>query len=1153
MDPISERLAKLSPEKLALLMERLREKESGRPPASAIPRRSGSGPCPPSFAQQRLWFIDQLEAGTWAYNVLSVTRFEGELDVRAMQRALDAVVERHEALRTVFAVQDGAPVQVVLPELRVPLETESLEHLSDAGRDAELKRRVNLEPRRPLDLAAGPLLRASLLRLAPESHVLLLTLHHIISDGWSRGVMVREISALYTAFVKGEEPRLPELPIQYPDYTVWQREWLQGENLHRQLDYWTGKLRGAAPALELPTDRPRPPLQAFEGALHRFRIPGPLADALRGLARREEATLFMVLLAAFKVLLRRYSGQTDVVVGSPVANRGRVETEGLVGFFANTLALRTDLSGDPTFREVVRRVRETALGAYAHEELPFERLVEALQPARDLSRSPVFQVMFLLDNTPVKKLRLPELSLEPVEVDTGISSFDLTLMMEEKADGLAGGLEYATALFDEDTVARMARGYLSLLEGAAADPDLPVGRLPLLPPEERLRVTVEFNRTDAAFPEPSPVYRRFEARARSTPDAPAVVWEGGEITYGELDARAGRLASRLRARGVGPETRVGVLAERSPEMVVAVLAVLKAGGAYVPLDPEYPAERLRLMAGDAGLHLVLAQRGAADRPGGEPGAPVVVLEEALAGAPSGAEAAPVPEVGPGSAAYVIYTSGSTGTPKGVVVEHRSLANYVEAATRAYGITAGDRVLQFASLSFDISVEEIFPTLCAGAALVLRAPGGVGSVDAFLEEVGGRGVTVMSLPTAFWHEVTLRLESGEVAVPPRLRLVILGGERAQADRLAAWRSRVPATVRLVNTYGPTETTVIATLHDLTPPGDDRVPIGAPVANLRAYVLDGAMEPLPVGVPGELYVGGEGVARGYLGRPGPTAERFVPDPFGDRAGGRLYRTGDRVRWHLDGTLDFLGRVDAQVKIRGYRVEPGEVEAVLRTHPRVEQAAVVACETAGAPARLLGYFTRRPGAEPEEEGPAAVEELRGFLAARLPAYLVPAAFVELEEWPLTPGGKVDLRALPAPEEEAQAPEEREPTPLERVLARIWAEALRTERVGIDRNLFDLGAHSLLVTRVLSQVKSLCGVEVPVRAFFLRPTVAGMAAELLRAAPRPAQVERIAELTLHVAELSDAQVRSMAESHESPARQGSAAAEPPEPQPSPDAPTVR
>ena len=1125
MEPLSDRLAKLPPEKISLLMERLRARGAAAPlpAAAAIPRRAGDGPVPASFAQQRLWFVDRLEAGTWAYNVLSATRFDGDLDVGAMRRALDAVVERHEALRTVFAEREGAPVQVVVPGIRVPLEVEDLSALLPEEREAELGRRVNREPRRPFDLAGGPLLRSSLLRLAPDRHVLLLTLHHIVSDGWSRGILVREISALYAGFVRGEEPALPPLPVQYPDYAAWQREWLRGAELERQLGYWASKLRGAPPALELPADRPRPPVQSYEGGLHRFRISGVVAVALRRLARDEGATPFMVLLAAFKTLLLRLTGESDLVVGTPVANRGRVETEGVVGFFANTLALRTGLGGDPSFREALGRVRGTALEAYAHEELPFERLVEALRPPRDLSRSPVFQVMFLLDNTPVKTLRLPGVSLVPVQVDTGISSFDLTLMMEEKEDGLAAGLEYAAALFDPDTAARMADCWLSLLEGIAADPDRPLGSLPLLPAAERLRLAVKLNRTMADFPEIAPVHRMVEAQVRRTPDAPAVVSAAGTLTYAELQGRAAAVARALRARGAGPETRVGLLAGRSAEAVAGMLGILGAGAAYVPLDPEYPAERLRFMAGDAGVSLVLATREAAEAAGAGWDAPLLLLDDAAAGPPPGAGDEAPADVDMACAAYAIYTSGSTGTPKGVVVEHRSLAGYVAAARRSYGLAPGDRVLHSAPLGFDLSVEEVFPTLCAGAALVVRAPGAPGSADAFLDEAAAAGVTVVSFPTALWHDVTLRMEAG-ARLPASLRLAVLGGELAQPDRVAAWRAHAPAGVRLVNTYGPTEATVIATLHELSAADGGRVPIGAPVANATAHVLDAGGEPAPVGVPGELYVGGAGVARGYLGRPAETAARFVPDPFAAEPGARLYRTGDRVRRHRDGTLDFLGRSDGQLKLRGFRVEPGETEAALRADPRVERAAVLAREAPGG-SRLVAYFTPAPGVE-EAERPLA-GALRAALAERLPAYMLPSAWVRVESWPLTPGGKTDVRALPDPADAAEpAALERVPTALEAVLSGAWAEALEVEWVPLERSLFELGAHSLLVTRVLGRMRGLFGVEVPVRALFLRPTVAAMAEELLRAAPDPAGVERTAALVLQVAELSDEQVRAVAAS---------------------------
>ncbi|HEV2148772.1 MAG TPA: amino acid adenylation domain-containing protein [Longimicrobiaceae bacterium] len=1125
MSDLSSRISELSPEKLALLMQRMK---AARPAAAAssIPRRERpADPSPPSFAQQRLWLIDQLEPGGFAYNVLAVLRFDGELDVGALQHAVDELVRRHEALRTVFRLEGDRPVQVIAPELRIDLPVEELDGVPDP--EAATRERAGEEARRPFDLAEGPLLRTRLLRFGPGSHVLLATMHHIVSDGWSRGVMIRELSALYDAALRGEPASLPELPIQYADFAAWQRERLEGPSAAAQVEYWRKHLEGAPAALELPTDSPRPPVQTFPGARFRFTVPGPTADGLRALAQREQATVFMVLLAAFKVLLQRYSGQEDIVVGSPVANRNRVETEGLIGFFANTLALRTRLADDPSFLALLRRVRETVLGAFEHQEVPFEKVVEAVKPERDPSRLPVFQVMFLVDNTPLEPQHLKGVRLQPVGMDAGISSFDLTLEMEDAGGGLHGVIEYNTDLFREATIRRMAACYRTLLESVHADPSIPLSGLRIVSEEERTLQLAAWNPPTGAAPAEEPVHELFAAQARRTPGAPAVVAqdEEGEVaatlTYAELNSRANRLAHLLRRRGVGAETRVAVCLDRSPEMLVAILGVLKAGGAYVPLDPGHPAERYRFVLADSGAVLAVT-RTALEAPLRDL-VPTVCLDGGDSPLAGESDGDPAPAVHPESAAYVIYTSGSTGTPKGVLVEHRALASYTRAAAARYGIGAADRVLQFSSLTFDASVEEIFPTLTRGAALVLRTEGMAGTDTVFLELCRAREVTVASLPTAFWHELAAAPADRHAALPPSLRLVILGGERVIPERLARWHDRVGGAVALLNTYGPTEATVVATAADLTAPGAPDGPqgeasIGTPLDNARAYVLDPRGELLPASVPGELYVGGAGLARGYLGRPELTAERFLPDPFGAEPGARMYRTGDLARWRDGGELEFAGRVDDQVKIRGFRVETGEVEAVLAACPRVRQAAVVAREDAPGARRLVAYVVPADAGAPPE-----ARELHAWLRERLPEYMVPSAFVALDAVPLTPAGKLDRRALPAPERDHASVGGAFVAPrnaVEEVLAGVWQEVLGLERVGVHDSLFDLGGHSLSATRVVAQVREIFQVQFPVRVLFESPTIARMAELLLEDPARRSGVERVATLVLELSSLSDEEV---------------------------------
>jgi natural product biosynthesis luciferase-like monooxygenase protein/amino acid adenylation domain-containing protein/FkbM family methyltransferase len=1079
MDALSDRLARLSPEQLAALMQRVRGQDAAARPAG-IPPRAGTGPAPLSFAQQRLWFVQQLDPANVAYNMVAAVRVEGALDRGALARALDAVVERHDALRTVVTLRDGEPVQQVVPGMRVELETEELPETDPAAWDAEAERRARAEAERPFDLAAGPLMRALLLRLAPERHVLVLTLHHVISDGWSRGVIVREISVAYTAFAAGQAPVLPPLPVQYADYAEWQRERMRGEALAEQLAYWTEKLAGAPPALVLPTDHPRPAVQSFAGRTHRFRVSRETADALRALAREEDATLFMVLLAAFKALLARYTGQADLVVGTPAANRGRTELEGLVGFFANTLALRTDLAGDPTFREALRRVRDTALGAYAHEEMPFERLVEALHPERSLARNLVFQVMFLLDEAPLRPFHLPGVELAPLEVDPGTSMFDLTLGLESADDGLAGRLEYATALFDADTAARMAEHLGVLLDAAAAAPDTPLSALPLMAEAERAAIG-QWNATDRAWPAGPRVHDLFAAQAERTPDAPALVHRGETLSYAELDARANRLAHHLRRLGAGVETRVGVCLDRTPDLIVSLLAVLKAGGAYVPLDPAYPRERLGWMMEDADVRLVLTTAELAARlPDTAEPIPVDILRDAL-----DAESADAPESGAGAEnlSHVIFTSGSTGRPKGVMIRHASVVTLLQWMRETMADEERESVLASTAVSFDVSVAEIFGTLCWGGKLVL--------VDNALElpAVADQQIRYASMvPTA----AAELLRAG--AIPPSVRTFNLAGEALPNDLAQALYAL--GTVRTVrNVYGPTEDTTYSTCS-LVQRGADRVLIGRPLANTRTYVLDERLQPAPVGVPGELYLAGDGVARGYAAQPALTAERFLPDPFGP-VGARMYRVMDRARWTAGGELEYLGRTDFQVKVRGFRIEPGEVETALRSHPSIRHAVAVVREDAPGDRRLVAYLVAGEGAE--VPSPA---ELRAHLKARLPEYMVPSAFVALEELPLTSSGKVDRRALPAPEGSAGAgaPYVAPRTEDEERLARLFAEALGTERVGIHDDFFAVGGHSLLAMRVVTRLREALGVELPVRALFESPTVAELAprvAALRHAAP--------------------------------------------------------
>ncbi|MGZ3457554.1 MAG: amino acid adenylation domain-containing protein, partial [Archangium sp.] len=901
-------------------------------------------------------------------------------------------------------------------------------------------------------------------------------------------VLVRELGALYAAFTSGQSSPLPELTLQYADYAAWQREWLRAETLEVRLSYWSQQLQGAPRTLELPTDRPRPAVRRYSGASLPVRLSLELTEVVRTLARREGVTPFMVLLAAWQTLLSRYSGQDDISVGSPIAGRGRTELEGLIGFFVNTLVLRTRLGGDPTFRELLARVKETTLGAYAHQDLPFEKLVEELRPERDPSRPPLFQVMLDLQQDPLPELALPGLELRVLEVDRRTAKFDLTLFLTDSARGLTGSLEYDTDLFDGSTAARMLGHLRVLLEGITAHPEHRLSELPLLSDAERRQLLVEWNDTATDLPHHTCFHQLFEAQVAHTPEAVAVEDAGTRLTYRELDVRANQLAHHLRSLGVGPEVRVGLCVERSVEQVVGLLGVLKAGGAYVPLDPAQPADRLRYMLEDAATPvLITVERLAGTLP---------LKDERLVRLDAEAEAlarqsarAPDSGVGPKHLAYVLYTSGSTGRPKGVMVPHGGLSNYLHWAVEFYGLREGNGAPVHSPLVFDLTVTSLLAPLAAGRTVWLlpEKAGAEGLTQALRARTG---YSLAKLTPAHWELVRQTLPAAEAE--GRVGTLVVGGEALPPTSLGYWREHMRGT-RLVNEYGPTETVVGCCVYEV--PGHEAprgpVPIGRPIANTRLYVLDARMRPVPVGVPGELYVGGWGVTRGYLGRPELTAEHFVPNPFGTQPGARLYRTGDLVRHRADGNLEYLGRLDLQVKLRGHRIELGEVEATLAQHPSVREVVVVVREDSPGDKRLVAYL--------QGEGLES-RELRSFLQRKLPEYMVPTAFVVLEALPLTSNGKVDRKALPAPEAERlvegtlAAPR----TPAEELLAGIWARVLGVERVGIHDDFFELGGHSLLATQVVARIRDTFQVEVPLSLLFAAPTVARLAERMEEARAR-------------------------------------------------------
>jgi amino acid adenylation domain-containing protein len=1067
---------------LAREIEALRAQGAGleAPPIERRPEETRGAELPLSFAQERLWFLEQLEPGQPTYLIPAAVRLRGRLHRAALAASLSEIVRRHEAMRTRFRSTAGGEVQVVAPELALPMPSVDLATLAAGAREAELARLAQAEMLQPFDLERGPLVRIRLVRLAPEEHAALFTLHHIISDGWSVGVLLGELAALYRAAVAGEASPLPELPVQYPDFALWQRRWLQGEVLARQLDYWRQRLAGAPPVLTLPTDRPRPPLRAGRGGLSSFTLPAPLSERLKRASREAEATLFMTLLAAFQSLVSRYTGELDVSTGSPVANRNREETEKLIGFFVNMLVLRTDFAGDPTFAGLLAQVREVTLGAYAHQDLPFEQLVDALEPERSLSYTPLFQVAFALQNAAGGAISLPGLTLERLPAAAGAAKFDLTLTLAENGDGLEGEIEYDRELFDEATVARLGSHFALLLDDAAADLGRRVSRLSFLSTAERRQIAAWQAVVSApVLPGLAP---QIAAQAARTPLALAVADPEGSLTYAELDARANRLARRLLEVGGGPGELVGLCLPRSAELVVALLAVLKAGASYMPLDPNDPRERLALLLDDARPAVLVSRSDFAGRLPERHGRALWLDREDRARGGGGPGELPPPP-SPEDLLYVIYTSGSTGRPKGAGVSHGGFANLLAWYTGEFGFDAADRVLLLSSFSFDLTQKNFFAPLLVGGELHL-APAHYDPAQ-LVATVERSGITRLNCtPSAFYPLV----ERGEPERLASLRSVFLGGEPIAPARLAPWLGAPGCRAEVVNTYGPTECTDVVAFHRLAAAdlGSGSAPLGRPIPNARLAVLGAAFEPVPAGVAGELSIGGICPGLGYLDDPALTADRFLPDPLAGPPGQRLYRTGDLARYRPDGTLEYLGRIDHQVKVRGFRIELGEIEAVLLAHPGVRAAAVLARADVPGDPRLVAYVV------PQGDAPGSAAELFRHLAAALPAYMVPASFVFLDSLPQNASGKVDRRALPPPADLGS----REPaglaaprTPAEELLCEIWADVLGLPRVGIHDNFFGLGGHSLLAPRIVLRLRDAFGAEVPVRALFQHPTVAGLA----------------------------------------------------------------
>lgn len=1081
-EQIGQLKAALSPAKQAMLAKRLQGVVESAP-VHQIPRRSPSDPAPLSFAQQRLWLLDQLQPGNAAYNMATAVRLTGSLNKTALTQSLNEIVRRHEILRTTFELAGDQPVQVIAPVFTLAIPEIDLQTLTPDAQNAEVQRLATAESYQPFNLVTGPLLRTTLLQLSATEFVWLLTLHHIVSDGWSMGILVAELAALYKAFSCDQPSPLPDLPIQYADFALWQRQRLQQTHLDNQLAYWRQQLAGALPLLQLPADRHRPKIQTFHGAIHSFAVSPEIATGLKKLSQKAGVTLFMTLLAAFKTLLHRYTGQTDLLVGTPIANRHWVETEKLIGFFVNTLVLRTDVSGDPTFAQLLERVRAVTLGAFAHQDLPFEQLVEALQPQRDLSYTPLFQVNFVLNNEPVSAVELPGLTWQSLENPQRPAAFDLTLYMRETGTGLMGTLEYNTDLFEAGTVTRMAGHLQQLLAGIVACPQQRVSEFSLLTDAEKYQLLVTWNQTQVDYPHPLCLHQLFDAQVAQTPDAIAVVFDEQKLTYQQLKAKANQLAHYLQRQGVQPEILVGICLERSLEMVVGLLGILKAGGAYVPLDPTYPKDRLAFMLADAQVSILLTQTSVLQTLSTVE-TPTICLDREWTFIAQESQENLVHKTDPDHLAYVIYTSGSTGKPKGAMNTHKGICNRLLWMQEAYKLTAGDRVLQKTPFSFDVSVWEFFWPLITGACLVMAQPAGHQDRDYLIDLIRRQQITTLHFVPSM---LQIFLEGPGVESCHSLKRVICSGEALPLALQHRFFSQFNH-VELHNLYGPTEAAIDVTFWACQSHNSSAiVPIGRPIANTQIYILDSHRQPVPLGVPGELYIGGDGLARGYLNRPELTAEKFIPNPFSKGVPGRLYKTGDLARYLPNGTIEFLGRLDHQVKIRGFRIELGEIEAALNTHPKVKETVVIVQENQEKECRLIAYLVG------ESEAEITPKDLRNFLQSQLPDYMIPAAFVFLEAFPLTPNGKLDRQGLPAPEI-SQNPLDYVPprTAIEETLAGICADILKLEKVGIHDNFFELGGHSLLATQVISRLRATFQIELALRSLFEKPTVAGLAERL-------------------------------------------------------------
>lgn len=1056
---------------------RMKVERNGNSSSRTAPANASQFVFPTTFAQQRLWFLEQLQPGGTSYLVPWSLRIEGSLNIPALEKSLDEIIQRHEILRTTFSWKDGMLMQVV-GDSRFSLPVLNLSGLKNPQERAEELCRA--EARLPLDLERGPLIRAQLLVLSPQLHVLLLTMHHIIFDGWSRRILVRELAALYEAFGAGKPSPLPELKLQYPDYAVWQRKQFQGPKLEKDLSYWRQQLAGAPASLDLLTNHPRPAMQRFGGAKAPFSFPKEFNENLQTFSRERGVTAFMTLLAGFQILLSRYSNQDDVVVGTPIANRNRAEIEEMIGFFTNTLVLRTQLSGEATFAEVLAQVKEMALGAYAHQDLPFEKLVEELQPERNLGQNPLFQVMFSYQNTPRRAFELGGLSVSLVDVGETASKFDLSLLLSETPEGVGGRVEYNTDLFEAKTVEGLLRHYKVLLENAITQPTTKVAKLPILTEAERQQVLVEFNANEHEFPSGMGLHHLLEQAAQRTPEATAVVCGRKRTTYRELNSRANQIAHHLMKLGAGPGALIGVFLERNSDLLPAILGVLKSGAAYVPLDPSYPKDRLAAILEDAKASIVLTQQSLAATVSGTADK-VICVDSDWGKIAQESNENPGAKFMAENLAYVLFTSGSTGRPKGVALRHNSAVMFVHWTQTVFTPKELAGVLLSTSVCFDLSIFEIFATLSVGGTIILVQ----NALYLPSAEARNEVTLINTVPSAMAELVRTN------AVPASVKTVNLAGE-VLPESLVNEIYASTSVEKVYNLYGPTEDTTYST-YTLTKPNRP-VTIGKPLPNTQAYVVDRYGNPQPVGIPGELYLAGDGLAQGYYGRPDLTAERFVRNPFGGKSA-RMYKTGDLCRWLADGNLEYLGRLDHQVKLRGFRIELGEIEAALAKHESVRQCLVMAREDEPGMKRLVAYVVATSGEKADSE------PLREHLKQSLPEFMVPSAFVMLESFPLTPNGKVDRKALPKPELSAASVTVAPRDEVETRLQKIWQEILQCGPMGVTDNFFDLGGHSLMAVRLVNEIKKATGIEIPLTELFQGATIEHLA-KLIRGTTSVKQV---------------------------------------------------